>query len=167
MDQNLLRELVTALATSRPQNTLPAVPLPQAAPTRPQDPTLRGFWHSLFGDPYSNLIEDHKFRRFHALIETETQEYERDLAHAQDRRQIKRDVEKAAYEYQSQIWLEVEKLKSSGFGDLAGTNALNELVETMETMGLTPHQQKVVLRRLHALFSMPLDYKDEEDELSS
>ena len=167
MDPKLLRELVSALATSRPQNTLPAVPLPQSAPERQKDPAVRGFWHSIFGDPYTNLIEEHKFRRFHAHIESETQEYERDLAHAQDRRQIKRDAEKSAYDFQVQVWVEVEKLKTSGYSELASVSSLNELAETMTSMGLTPHQQMVVIRRLHALFRIPLDFKDVEDDISS
>ena len=164
MDPHLLRELVLALATSRPQNTLPAVPLPPDAPPRSQAPPLRGFWHSLFGDPYTNLVEEHKFIRFRTALEAETEEYQHDITHAQDRRASKREVEKAAYHFQAQVWLEVEKLKATGFAELAGTSALNELVETMETMGMTPHQQKVVIHRLHALFGM-LGHKDTEDEL--
>jgi hypothetical protein len=167
MEPNILRDFIAALATSRPQNTLPPVPLPPEAPPRYQAPPIRGFWHSLFGDPYTNLVEEHKYIRFKTALEAETEEFQHDVAHAQDRRDMKRHAEKAAYNFQSQVWLEVEKLKSSGFAELAGTSALNELIDTMETMGLTPHQQKVVIHRLHALFSMPLQNKDLEDEIPS
>lgn len=167
MDPNLLRELVSALATSRPQNTLPAVTLPRNAPMRYQEPKPKGIFARLFGDPYSNLIAEHQYRRFRNVVEAETEEYCRDITQAQDLRQIKREAQKNAYQYQSQLWVEIEKLKATGFAELTGISALNELIGTMETMGLAPHQQMTVVRRLHALFSMPLDHKDPEDELST